>query len=164
MRHPKVGRGRVSFGFEPYRLVVYKEGLYFVGYSLYHNSVRTFLFDDCREVETGRGRRFEAPPIELSLDRKFGLFGGPSTSVRLWFSRQVARLVTRRRWHPSQEIVELDDGVELHMTVDGTTELLSWILGFGGEVEVLDPATLRAEVAREQRRGFERNRPSSSRS
>ena len=48
-----------------------------------------------------------------------------------------------------------DGGVELTMTIAGTVELLSWLLGFGPQVEVMEPPSLREELAREARRMLE---------
>ena len=39
----------------------------------------------------------------------------------------------------------------MHMRVRGTQELLTWILGFGRQVTVLEPSLLRDEVANEMR-------------
>ena len=54
-------------------------------------------------------------------------------------------------WHPTQKFRPVQGGVEMTMDVRGTTEVVSWVLGFGRTAQVLDPATLRdqlhAEVA-----------------
>ncbi len=58
----------------------------------------------------------------------------------------------RRLWHPTQEIRRTERGVEMVMEVAGTTELKTWVLGWGDKVEVLEPAGLREEVAAEVER------------
>jgi predicted DNA-binding transcriptional regulator YafY len=68
--------------------------------------------------------------------------------VRIEFSAKVARYVTRRQWMPDQKIEELADGrVVLAMTVRGTNDVLNWVLGFGEHAVVLEPASLRLELA-----------------
>jgi predicted DNA-binding transcriptional regulator YafY len=40
-------------------------------------------------------------------------------------------------------------GVEMTMDVRGTTEIVSWVLGFGDKARVEEPEGLRAAVAKE---------------
>ena len=140
---------------EPYTLLVYKKGLYLAGYSHHHQSVRTFSLDGFREIERLKKDRFEYPkdyhPSQL-FEGNFGLIGGPRTHVRLLFDASVGRYVRRRRWHPTQKITKTERGVELAMDVSGTVELTSWILGWGSKVEVLEPESLRDEIAAEAAR------------
>ena len=63
-------------------------------------------------------------------------------------------------WHPTQRFRKLPGGgVEMTMEARGTVEVVSWVLGFGGTAEVLEPAGLRAEVAGELARGAARYKP-----
>ena len=55
----------------------------------------------------------------------------------------------RRRWHASQRLHEVPGGLELSMEVRGTTELVSWVLGFGRHATVLEPPELRDAVRAE---------------
>ncbi len=102
-----------------------------------------------------KGESFEYPkdfhPSQLA-DGAFGLFRGPATRVRIFFTGKVSRFVERRQWHPTQEIRKVTGGIELMMTVAGTVELVSFVLGFGAEAEVLEPAELRSQVAEEAAR------------
>jgi hypothetical protein len=79
----------------------------------------------------------------------FGMIGGPRTQVTLLFDAKVGRFVRRRLWHPTQKITKTERGVELAMDVSGAVELMSWILGWGDKVEVLEPESLREEIAAE---------------
>jgi len=151
--HGAVAKGQKPFVVEPYTLVVYKKGLYLAGYSHHHQGLRTFSLDGFREVEWLKHDTFEYPadyhPAQLA-EGAFGLIGGPRTRVRIRFDEKVARFVRRRQWHPTQEIKKVEGGaVELKMEVAGTVELLSWVLGFGDKAEVLEPESLREEIAAE---------------
>jgi predicted DNA-binding transcriptional regulator YafY len=153
--HEGVSGGRKTFVLEPYTLLVYKKGLYLSGRSLGHDGdLRTFALDGFREVVWLRGERFEYPadyrPEQLT-EGAFGLIRGrEGTRVRLWFDDKVARYVQRRQWHPSQKFRRASGGgLEMTMEVRGTTELVSWVLGFGDKARVLEPAALRAEVGDE---------------
>src|ERR1019366_1934872 len=46
-------------------------------------------------------------------------------------------------WHRGAEIIELDDGgIEARMRVASEVEMRSWVLGWGGSVEVIAPPSL----------------------
>jgi predicted DNA-binding transcriptional regulator YafY len=81
-------------------------------------------------------------------------------AVRIRFDRSWAIHVEEHSWHPSQKLERLEDGsVDLLMAVGGTTELRNWVLSFGGGAEVLEPESLRAEVAVELERALARYHP-----
>ncbi len=64
------------------------------------------------------------------------------------FAPTVAARVAETRWHPSQELARQPDGsLRWTATVSGTREVRIWILGWGPDAEVLEPATLREEIA-----------------
>jgi predicted DNA-binding transcriptional regulator YafY len=70
--------------------------------------------------------------------------------VVLRFAPAVARRAAETRWHPSQELDERSDGsLVWRGRVAGLREIRSWILGWGADVEVIEPADLRASVAEE---------------
>jgi len=154
--HEGVSGGRKTFVLEPYTLLVYKKGLYLAGFSHQHAAIRTFALDGFREVEWRKGDRFEYPgdyrPEQLT-EGAFGLIRGEPTRVRIRFDGKVARYVQRRQWHPTQRFERAPGGgVDLVMDVQGTVELVSWVLGYGDKAIVLEPPSLRAEVAAEVQR------------
>jgi proteasome accessory factor B len=163
--HEGVSGGRKTFVLEPYTLLVYKKGLYLAGRSEGHGGeVRTFALDGFRAVAWLRGQRFEYPEDwrpEQITEGAFGLIRGRETTrVRVRFDEKVARYVQRRMWHPTQRFKRLPDGgVEMTMDARGTVEIVSWVLGFGGTAEVVEPARLRDEVAAELARAAARYRP-----
>ncbi|HRQ89434.1 MAG TPA: WYL domain-containing protein, partial [Bacteroidia bacterium] len=80
--------------------------------------------------------------------------GGTRYRVKIRFRGFAARVVAERRWHPSQEIVEVEPGggvIEISMTLSALEDIARWILGFGSQAEALEPAELRDHVARELR-------------
>ncbi|MBC8356983.1 MAG: WYL domain-containing protein [Planctomycetes bacterium] len=71
-------------------------------------------------------------------------------NVTIRFSSEVARYVEESRWHSSQQCEYQPDGSLLvRLDLSGTTELKSWVLGFGQHAEVLKPVSLRAEIQAE---------------
>jgi predicted DNA-binding transcriptional regulator YafY len=150
--HEGVSGGRKTFVLEPYTLLVYKKGLYLAGLSHQHKEVRTFALDGFREVAWLKGDHFTYPadyrPGQLT-EGAFGLIRGEPTRVRILFAPKVAHYIQRRQWHPTQQFRRIDGGIEMTMDVRGTTELVSWVLGFGDKAIVLEPADLRKQVAAE---------------
>ena len=73
--------------------------------------------------------------------------------VVIRFSPAVAKRAAETRWHPSQELEEQADGsLVWRGEVAGTREIRIWIMGWGAHAEVLEPESLRDDVAAELRR------------
>lgn len=63
------------------------------------------------------------------------------------FTEAVADYIREKKWHPSQLLKELPDGgVELRMSLSSLVEVQRWILSWGGDATVLEPATLRKQL------------------
>ena len=66
------------------------------------------------------------------------------------FSREVAPYITERTWAPNQTITENEDAsVLLEMETLGWLDVKRWVLSYGAQAEVLEPAVMRQEVAQE---------------
>lgn len=155
VRHASVGDGRSRFLIDPYTLLIYKKGIYLVGYSHHHQAIRTFALDGIRAADWRKGDRFDYPPDYdpgRLTEGAFGLVAGERQRVRIAFDKSVSRYVRRRLWHPTQKITATADGVELVLDVAPTFELDNWILSFGDKATVIEPASLRQRVAAQLRR------------
>jgi predicted DNA-binding transcriptional regulator YafY len=65
------------------------------------------------------------------------------------FSNQpfAAQLVRERVWHHSQKIKELrEGGLELQLQLGSLEEIERWVLSWGDQAEVLEPAKLRQRL------------------
>ncbi len=136
--------------FDPYRVWYRNGGLYTIGHDHRSGELRTLAIDRIRAPELTR-RKFEIPAdfdFEARAASAFGVVMEPAEHVRLRFAPRRALYVREHDWHPSQKIERLPDGaVELSMEVGAGDELLSWVLSFGADALVLEPAGLRARVA-----------------
>jgi proteasome accessory factor B len=84
------------------------------------------------------------------LDRAWGIIQGDLVTVRVVFSPKVARYIRERLWHPSQRFRNLPDGrLEMALQVADTVEVRRWILGYGTDAEVMEPASLRDALRQE---------------
>ena len=144
------------YRFAPYLLepASREPSVYAIGLAEPPGAVRVFKLERMRSAKL-TSETFDPPPHDdllARLDRAWEVWlsddGG--TAVRLRFSGDVARQVTEARWHPSQRIEQLPGGgVEVRFVVASTLELIPWILGWGADCEVVEPADLRERVARE---------------
>ena len=82
----------------------------------------------------------------------FGIWSGPETQVALRLTGRAAEQIPERLVHPSQNFAPLRGGATLmRFTVRGWQELAWWILSWGGDVEVIEPADLRDYVRQQVR-------------
>ncbi len=91
-------------------------------------------------------------PYEF-LSSAWGVMDELEVEIRLRFSPEVATRVKESVWHHSQQVRDTPDGgCELTMRVGGIREIRIWVLGWGADVEVLEPPALRDEVREHARR------------
>ncbi len=84
------------------------------------------------------------------LTNSWGVFNGEKQLVKVKFSKNVAELIRKVKWSSTQEIEDLDDGsMILKFYIDELGDIKTWILGFGGEAEVIEPLSLRADINEE---------------
>ena len=130
--------------------------LYLIGWDERRDGLRTFKVERIRDVALTL-RTFELPEpgtaeagsIETTLQRAWDIIADqPPVTVVLRFAPEVAARVGEATWHASQVVQQEPDGsLRWQATVAGTIEIRLWILSWGADVEVLEPAELRADVA-----------------
>jgi predicted DNA-binding transcriptional regulator YafY len=135
----------------PYALVLYKDAIYCVGLHTGRGEVRTFLLDRMRDTEMSTLERFVLPEgfrVDDYFHSGFGIFqSSKKTRIMLDFDAQVADLVRSRKINDTQRVLDLPHGgVRLTATVGDLTELVSWVLGWGKTVRVIEPDELVARV------------------
>ena len=137
---------------DPYHLTLHVGGFYLVGYCHLRQAVRIFAVERIRECEV-LAVRFEIPEkfdVEKYLEGAWGIIRGDIITVKVVFARSLARYIRDRLWHPTQKFRELEGGrLETTLRVADTLEVRRWILGFGSEAEVLEPAALREALRRD---------------
>lgn len=143
----------VSYDVQPYGLIRHRGSLYLVGRSLEHNEIRHWKIDRMASAE--KTKIPFTPPEDFDLEEhlkgSFGIYyGDEPTKVRVRFAKTVARYVTEKKWHHSQKLREQRTGSVLaEFQLDSLVEFKSWILSFGRYAEVLEPDSLREELAAE---------------
>jgi predicted DNA-binding transcriptional regulator YafY len=137
---------------DPYQLTLQDGGFYLIGHCHLRQAGRIFAGERIRELRP-LATQFDPPRnfnAEEYLRDAWRIVKGDVVTVKGVFSRSAARDVRGRLWHPSQKLRELPDGrLELTLGVADTLEVRRWILGFGREAEVLEPAALREALQKE---------------
>jgi proteasome accessory factor B len=130
--------------------------LYLIGYDEAKKARRTFkverILTAALTTETFPASDGESPAHEM-LKAWDVIADEEPVEVVIRFSVAVAKRAAETRWHPSQTLEPQKDGSLLWRgLIAGQREIRIWILGWGADAEVLEPATLRNEVADELRR------------
>jgi predicted DNA-binding transcriptional regulator YafY len=104
------------------------------------------------------------PPDDFDLDEymrdAFGVIRSDVEQVVIRFDPSLERYLKENIWHPTQTFKKEKTGLSrrspneggsllMTMEVGGLREVMSWVMGFGREAEVLEPAHLRQAVAQE---------------
>ncbi|MBI4716719.1 MAG: WYL domain-containing protein [Planctomycetes bacterium] len=146
----------LEFVIHPYRLIYLQQGWYLIGYAESSEAVRTFKVERIRGIKVlHRPYRADA---RFNLDEYLGnawqvIRGDRRYHVRIRFEAKVAGCVAEIRWHKTQRTTPQEDGSLLfEADVDGVDEIAWWVLGYGDQARVLEPAALRRIVAGHARR------------
>jgi predicted DNA-binding transcriptional regulator YafY len=127
------------------------------------NALRTYILARCRKplvTQTTFKRPADFDPA-THLGTSFGVLTGHGTIiVKLRLSAEGAHHIIERRWHDTQRETNLPGGaVEVTFALSDLNDITRWILGFGSDVEVIEPAELRATIAAEGTKMAQRNAP-----
>ncbi|MBK1825958.1 helix-turn-helix transcriptional regulator [Haloferula rosea] len=133
-------------------------GWYLIGHDEDRGALRTFALPRITRLKVS-GRRFD-PPADFDgreyLRRSFGVWtvaGDDSlTLVQVKLSDYAARLARERRWHPTQEVRELNakgTKVEVCFEAGSLEEVVRWVLSFGSKAQVVGPPELKRMVKEE---------------
>jgi len=135
----------------PYHLLYNKRAWYVLGRSSLHKSVRTFKLNRIRELTTTQrcfvdGEKFD---VYDYLGSAWSMIPeGRIYNIKLRFLPKVANNVAEVQWHSTQKVVHNSDGsATVEFRVDGLGEITWWILGYGDQVQVLAPKTLRKRIS-----------------
>jgi len=139
-----------TYVMEPLSICEHDGGLYLFMRVSRYEEIRLLAVERIRGLRILESR-FDYPddfdPQER-LKAAFGVYFDDPIEITVRFSPAVAKYVVDRKWSDEQRVTRLNDGgVDLWMRTSGKTEVLRWVLGFGPNAEVLDPAELRNEVA-----------------
>lgn len=141
---------------DPYHLANINGEWYLFAFDHLRKDVRTFVPARIKAMKP-TGKTF-ARPQKFSLEKRlrdsFGVHSAQGEfQVAIRFSETVADYIREKKWHDSQELIELKDGgVELRLKLSSLPEVERWVLGWGGNAVVLKPAELAEMVKKSARK------------
>ena len=139
---------------------VQTHALYLIGHDEERDGLRTFKVERMTDVSVS-GETFE-PPAEGAMEEMLGrawdiIADQAEVDVVLRFAPGVAARVREATWHPTERVtLETDGSLLWRDRVSGTIEIRLWILSWGSDVEVLEPSSLRDDVAATLRQALAR--------
>lgn len=145
-----VQRDRSQRQVEPLGVVLFRFCWYLVAWCRLRQAMRSFRLDRVQNIELLRERTPLRPNFDLETHLREAFAHEETTPVRLWFAdgvaadralRELGTCVTAKR--------ALDDGWEVEAVVWSHEWIARWLLPFGSEARVLEPAEL-IQAVREQ--------------
>jgi predicted DNA-binding transcriptional regulator YafY len=139
---------------DPYGFLYRSNALYLVGQCHLRSQIKIFKVDRIHSAAS-LPESFQLPE-EFDLGEymrdAWGVVRGEPHEVSIRFAPSIAHFVKESIWHSSQTCTDNPDGsAVLHFKVGGLMEIAAWLMGFGGEAEVLEPAELRAMLLEQAR-------------
>jgi predicted DNA-binding transcriptional regulator YafY len=140
----------------PYLLKMYQQRWFLVGHIPTQAELRVFALDG---IADSTPASLSYVPAAVDFETYFQHVIGPTvppgeepTTVRLRFAHGRAPYVLTKPLHLSQRTVaDTEAGVELTLRVVPNPELVTQLLSFGADVEILAPAKLRATIQKRLR-------------
>ncbi|MDR1960269.1 MAG: WYL domain-containing protein [Planctomycetaceae bacterium] len=135
-----------------YYIFFSRRAWYAVAFSSLHQEIRTFHIG--RIIEMRILDRDYTIPATFNIEKYFRNAWHmipeqkeEDTLVVLKFSQKVAQNVYEVLWHKTQKASFDSEGrLDFRVTVTGLNEISWWILGYGNEVEVIEPLKLRTII------------------
>ncbi len=140
---------------DPWHLACIDGDWYLIAWCHLRRARRIFAPGRIREM-TETGETFVVPDdfhIAEVFDGSFRVVNDadhPLHCVRLRFAPSAAKYVREKVFHASQSAqAETDGSLTLELSLRSLVEVRRWILSWGSECEVLEPAELQADIHRE---------------
>ncbi len=135
---------------EPYFIIFRGKAFYFVAWCQNRNEFRTFRIDRIIRInllEDKFKRKSNIAP-ETYFEDSWQVYSGEPVDVVIEFNSDAANVILSSTHHPNELIEKTDEGKVIYrVTTRGLEEIQRWILGFGGDVEVIEPVELRESLA-----------------
>ena len=141
-----------KYSVDPLTFCEYNGGIYLFAVATKYDEIRLLAVERIKKL-TVTNNTFEYPDDfdpDALLEEAFGLVYDDPIKVKIKFSADQARYIQERCWSKNQKIENQKDGsIILSMTTSGWFEVKKWLLSYGAEAELLEPADKRKEIKEE---------------
>jgi predicted DNA-binding transcriptional regulator YafY len=151
------GDGPQEWIIDPYQILFKRRALYLDACVVAERTVKMFRINRIKRVTFLHFPPIPTPIVAYNFRQRhrhsFSVFVSDQVQrVRVKFRPEVRQYITETRWHSSQQIEELPDGgVIFQVEVSEPHEVGWWALQWGASAEVLEPQSLRQEMAKTAR-------------
>jgi len=138
-----------KFYIEPEKLLSYHSGLYLIFYVRTQNEFWLLAVHRILDLEVFDDVFPNDHPFneEEFVKNRFGLFSGKPEKIKLKFDKSIRHYIEHNHWHATQKFSNDKKGnLILEMETAVTPELISWILGWNMNVQVMKPKGLIEEI------------------
>lgn len=106
-----------------------------------------------RSVDLTDHKALRPQDFDLDAYLESGAFGWGQQpgeiALKLRFKKEAGQHLRETRLATNQKVIELPDGrLEVSAKIPETAQLIWWLLGFGDQVEILEPCDLRERIAK----------------
>jgi predicted DNA-binding transcriptional regulator YafY len=150
-KEQRLRRDGAFYTVSPFALLWDDENYYLLGYDHDKNELRHYRVDKMKDIaqtdEKRQGKAdFETVDMSAYSQKVFGMFSGREELVKLRFAEHLVGTVIDRF---GKDVMVIADGkgyftVTLSLVV--SPQFYGWLFGYGNEVEVLAPESVRCEV------------------
>jgi proteasome accessory factor B len=134
----------------PYQLVCVNNRWYAVGHDALRGALRSFVLSRMSDPTILPGQFHRPPDFRITdyLKGSFGIFKGQGDfDVVIELDNWAADVLRNRRWHPSQQVIELPGGaMRVSFHLDNLEEVEPWVLSWGPRATVVRPKALADRV------------------
>jgi len=144
-----------EYTIHPYALIMQGGTFYLIGFHCKRDEIRIWKLNRIMTAERLPGKFNKPKDFDADAYRRrgFGFFVSNDEAVqrvRIKVDGWMARYVQEHHWHETQQFEEQPDGsVIVQFEVVPNFELSNWVLKLGRNGEVLEPESLRQEIAAE---------------
>ncbi len=137
---------------DPYGFIVSAGRIYCVAYDHARRDKRVFAIDNVSDVRVTAHTFTKPTDFDVESFAASSISGvmhaGKTTLVRVRFAARVAKAAVAARVVAERHIDGHNDGsVDIEYRVADVDELVRWVLGWGAQAEILEPASARLRAA-----------------
>lgn len=136
----------------PYGIFDYKGATYFYGYCHIAKDIRFFKLSRIVEYMVLQEKYREKLDFDFTevLEKSFGIYNDESIDIELKIHYPMSEIVKEKQFSKNQKIKEIDDKtIYFTAKMKGYTEIKTWILSMGCNVEVIEPIKLKKDIIEE---------------
>ncbi len=150
VKYFSINTGKVAeHEIEPYKILVYKGGLYLIGYREYFKEFNHFAIHRIEKyVILGntfiKDKKYSDREFVKS---RFGLSNLKPENIVLQIDKEIVPHIEGRFWHPTQKVTYNSNGnIILEMKAGPSEELISWIFSWRGHIKIIEPESLKKKA------------------